>query len=172
MSESATPLSVLYVDDDPMALTLTQLQLLRQGIHTETTSDALEAVGILTTQKLDLILLDSVMPTIDGVEFLQLIRSLNLKHPVVFFTGHGTEELRAMTREFDVLDLLDKQADNSSCRSGCASSTPSTWREVNPLVRLTRSRSILSLRRISSISRLSASIFFCRSAMMEAAPFR
>ena len=60
---------------------------------------------------LDLILLDSVMPTIDGVEFLQLIRSLNLKHPVVFFTGHGTEELRAMTREFDVLDLLDKQAD-------------------------------------------------------------
>ena len=43
--------------------------------------------------------------------FLQLIRSLNLKHPVVFFTGHGTEELRAMTREFDVLDLLDKQAD-------------------------------------------------------------
>ena len=52
MSESATPLSVLYVDDDPMALTLTQLQLLRQGIHTETTSDALEAVGILTTQKL------------------------------------------------------------------------------------------------------------------------
>lgn len=111
MSESATPLSVLYVDDDPMALTLTQLQLLRQGIHTETTSDALEAVGILTTQKLDLILLDSVMPTIDGVEFLQLIRSLNLKHPVVFFTGHGTEELRALTREFDVLDLLDKQAD-------------------------------------------------------------
>lgn len=111
MTESATPFSVLYVDDDPMALTLTQLQLLRQGIHTETTSDALEAVGILTTQKLDLILLDSVMPTIDGVEFLQLIRSLNLKHPVVFFTGHGTEELRALTREFDVLDLLDKQAD-------------------------------------------------------------
>ena len=94
-----------------MALTLTQLQLLREGIHTETTSDALEAVSILTTQELDLILLDSVMPSIDGVEFLQLMRSLNMAHPVVFFTGHGIEELRELTREFDVLDVLDKQSD-------------------------------------------------------------
>lgn len=111
MSDSPTLLRVLYIDDDEMALTLTQLQLLRVGIHTETTSDVLEAVGILTTQEVDLILLDSVMPSIDGVEFLQLIRSLHMKHPVVFFTGHGTEGLRELTREFDVLDILDKQVD-------------------------------------------------------------
>lgn len=111
MSNTIAPLRVLYLDDDQMALTLTQLQLVQEGIHTETTSDALEAVSILTTQKLDLILLDSVMPSIDGVEFLQLMRSLNLTHPVVFFTGHGIEELRELTREFDVLDVLDKQYD-------------------------------------------------------------
>ncbi|MDG1382012.1 MAG: response regulator, partial [Flavobacteriales bacterium] len=56
---------ILYVDDDEMALTLTQCQFLREGIHTETTSDVVEAVSFLTTQPLDLILLDSVMPTID-----------------------------------------------------------------------------------------------------------
>ena len=111
MSDTTAPLRVLYLDDDQMALTLTQLQLVREGIHTETTCDALEAVSILTTQELDLILLDSVMPSIDGVEFLQLMRSLNLTHPVVFFTGHGIEELRELTREFDVLDVLDKQYD-------------------------------------------------------------
>lgn len=105
------PLRVLYVDDDEMALTITQLQLLRAGIHMEATSDALEAVGIMTSQDLDLILLDSVMPTIDGVEFLQLMRSLQLEHPVVFLTGHGVPELREAVREFSVLDVLDKQAD-------------------------------------------------------------
>lgn len=110
MPHRTTPLRVLYVDDDEMALTLTQMQLLRNGIHTEATSDALEAVGILASQDLDLILLDSVMPTIDGVEFLQLIRSLQLEHPVVFLTGHGADELREAVREFDVLDVLDKQA--------------------------------------------------------------
>ena len=69
MTDTAAPLRILYVDDDEMALTLTQLQLLKEGIYTETTTDALEAVSILSTQPIDLILLDSVMPTIDGVEF-------------------------------------------------------------------------------------------------------
>ena len=80
---------------------------MREGIHTKR---CLEAVSILTTQELDL-MLDSVMPSIDGVEFLQLMRSLNLTHPVVFFTGHGIEELRELMREFDVFDVLDKQYD-------------------------------------------------------------
>lgn len=105
------PLRVLYIDDDEMALTITQLQLSRAGIHMEATSDALEAVSIITSQELDLILLDSVMPTIDGVEFLQLMRSLQLEHPVVFLTGHGVQELREAVREFTVLEVLDKQAD-------------------------------------------------------------
>ena len=111
MSHPLSPLRVLYIDDDDMALTLTQLQLLKEGIQTETTSDALEAVGILATQDLDLILLDSVMPAIDGVEMLQLMRSLNIQLPVVFFTGHGVEDLRETVKEFDVLDILDKKSD-------------------------------------------------------------
>ena len=111
MSHPLSPLRVLYIDDDDMALTLTQLQLLKEGIQTETTSDALEAVGILSTQDLDLILLDSVMPAIDGVEMLHLMRSLNIQLPVVFFTGHGVEDLRETVKEFDVLDILDKKSD-------------------------------------------------------------
>lgn len=111
MSHGSTPLRVLYLDDDEMALTMTQLQLLRSGIQMEATSDALEAVGILASQDLDLILVDSVMPTIDGVEFLQLIRLLQLDHPVVFLTGYGVEELRTAVSEFEVLDILDKHQD-------------------------------------------------------------
>jgi len=109
MSSPTPPLRVLYIDDDEMALTLTQLQLLRNGIHTEATSDVLEAVSILASQELDLILLDSVMPSIDGVEFLQLIRSLHLDHPVVFLTGHGADRIEEAVKEFDVLEILDKQ---------------------------------------------------------------
>lgn len=111
MSDLIQPLRVLYIDDDEMALTLTQMQLFRAGIEMEATSEVLEAVGMLTSQDLDLILLDSVMPTIDGVEFLQLMRSLQLDHPVVFLTGHGVEELKEAVREFSVLGVLDKQAD-------------------------------------------------------------
>ena len=109
MATTIQPLRVLYIDDDEMALTMTQLQLLKAGIHMEATSDALEAVGIMATQELDLVLLDSVMPTIDGIEFLHLMRSLQLDFPVVFLTGHGAEQLQELVREFNVLDILDKQ---------------------------------------------------------------
>ena len=111
MNQRSGPLRVLYVDDDEMALTLTQLQLLNAGMVAEATSDILEAVGTLATEKLDLILLDSVMPTIDGVEFLQLMRSLQFNYPVVFLTGFGVEELWEVVQEFEVLGILDKQKD-------------------------------------------------------------
>lgn len=111
MTNASRPLRVLYVDDDEMALTLTQLQLLNAGMVAEATSDTLEAVGMLATEELDLILLDSVMPTIDGVEFLQLMRSLQFQYPVVFLTGFGVEELWEVVQEFDVLGILDKQKD-------------------------------------------------------------
>ena len=110
MATTIQPLRVLFIDDDEMALTMTQLQLLKAGMHMAATSDALEAVGIMATQELDLVLLDSVMPTIDGIEFLHLMRSLQLNFPVVFLTGHGTEQLQELVREFNVLDILDKQA--------------------------------------------------------------
>jgi CheY-like chemotaxis protein len=102
-------LRVLYVDDDEIALNITQCQLLRVDIHTEITSDVVEAVSFLTTQPIDLILLDSVMPTIDGVEFLQLIRSLNLEHPVIFLSGFDLEELKNAVAEYEVVGFLDKQ---------------------------------------------------------------
>ena len=111
MTQRSGPLRVLYVDDDEMALTLTQLQLLNAGMVAEATSDILEAVGTLATETLDLILLDSVMPTIDGVEFLQLMRSLQFNYPVVFLTGFGVEELWEVVQEFEVLGILDKQKD-------------------------------------------------------------
>lgn len=109
MSEEQEPLNVLYLDDDQMALTLTQLQLLKAGIHTEATSDALEAVSILATEHIDMVLLDSVMPNINGTEFLQLMKSLHLETPVVFFTGHAQDELEQSIAEFHVLKVLDKQ---------------------------------------------------------------
>ena len=111
MTKRSGPLRVLSVDDDEMALPLTQLQLLNAGMVAEATSDILEAVGTLATEDLDLILLDSVMPTIDGVEFLQLMRSLQFNYPVVFLTGFGVEELWEVVREFEVLGILDKQKD-------------------------------------------------------------
>lgn len=111
MPPSTALLRVLYIDDDEIALTITQLQLLKAGIHTEATTDALEAVSMLTSQEIDLILIDSVMPTIDGVEFLQLIRSLRLEQPAVFLTGHSVDELREVAVEFTVLDILHKQTD-------------------------------------------------------------
>ena len=109
MTDHSAPLRVLYVDDDEMALTLTQLQLIKAGVHTEATSDPLEAITILSTEPIDVILLDSVMPNIDGLEFLHLMRSLSLEVPVVFFTGFGLEELKSAVDGFNVIGFLDKQ---------------------------------------------------------------
>lgn len=67
--------TVLVVDDNPLNRDLLSRQLARRGYIVETAADGREALDKLAAREFDVVLLDVIMPQMDGVETLQRIRA-------------------------------------------------------------------------------------------------
>ena len=70
-----TPVTVLAVDDQPVNLRLLDAVLTPRGHRVITASSGAEALAVLETEDVDLVLLDIVMPEMDGYEVCRRIRS-------------------------------------------------------------------------------------------------
>ncbi len=87
-------ISVLYVDDELSLLEITQRFLGKTGgFSVRTTTSAAEALDILSSCRFDAILSDYMMPQMDGIEFLKLVRQQDPEVPFILFTGKGREEI-------------------------------------------------------------------------------
>ena len=78
---------ILIVDDD-IGLVMTMSTRLNQaGYITTTTTDGVEALDALKEEKFDLIILDILMPNLDGSSFLAILRSRNDTNnvPIIVF---------------------------------------------------------------------------------------
>ena len=67
--------NVLIVDDVPLNLTLVSKMLSRFNFRIRTASNGLEAMEAVSAEKPSLILLDLMMPVMDGFEVLQLLKA-------------------------------------------------------------------------------------------------
>ena len=114
MTESGT---ILVVDDVPQNVRLLEAILVPKGYEVLTAETGEEAFAVLAKQTPDLILLDIVMPGIDGFEVCRRIRSdpATAYLPVVMITASGDKEkLQAIevgaddfvTKPFDHAELL------------------------------------------------------------------
>lgn len=65
---------ILVVDDDPMAVRLIELSLLAEGFEVITAASAMEGLRAVRTERPDLVLLDIMMPDMDGVEMCRHLR--------------------------------------------------------------------------------------------------
>ncbi|HTN44480.1 MAG TPA: response regulator [Nitrospiria bacterium] len=85
---------VLLVDDTEFYLKLYKTKLLTEGYVVTTANNGLEAIKAITAEKPDIILLDLVMPVMDGFKFLVTIKAdPQLKDiPVVVFSGKGNSD--------------------------------------------------------------------------------
>ncbi|WP_227132598.1 response regulator [Halorubellus salinus] len=106
---------VLHVDDDERILELVQTRLEREfdRLHVETTTSVDDAIDALDDD-VDCIVTDYRMPGDDGLDLLKRIRVADPHVPVVFFTGHGSEEIAADAISAGVTDYLQKGADEST----------------------------------------------------------
>ena len=68
---------VLVVDDEPRILKFLKLRLKASGYEVLTASNGLEALEQLQAQEPDIIVLDVVMPVMDGFETLRQVRALS-----------------------------------------------------------------------------------------------
>jgi DNA-binding response OmpR family regulator len=85
---------LLIIDDDRDTTRLLELILSREGYEVKAINDSCGAVDAAVSYQPDLILLDLMMPVIDGFEVCRNLQSQSqLKHtPIVFFTAKGDPE--------------------------------------------------------------------------------
>jgi adenylate cyclase len=118
------PATVLAVDDQPANLRLLDAVLTPRGHRVITATSGPEALALLETEDVDIVLLDIVMPEMDGHEVCRRIRSIPATEflPVVMITASGTEQ-RLAALESGADDFVTKPFDKSELLARVASLT-------------------------------------------------
>jgi CheY-like chemotaxis protein len=80
--------NILVVEDDPLNRYLICDLLSNEGYQIVEASDGAEALELFCAQRFDLVITDFVMPKLNGLKFIQYLRFLRPKIPVIFMTGH------------------------------------------------------------------------------------
>jgi len=91
---------ILVVDDDPGIREVLATQLGRLNFDTCLAEDGQEAVAVFKKEKPDLVLMDVMMPRMDGLQACEKIRALEKKDartPVIFLTARDSQHDKLST---------------------------------------------------------------------------
>ena len=99
---------ILIVDDEPDMVENCARILARGGHQCFTTTDPAEAVALLESERLDLLLTDLKMPGIDGLELLRRAHDVDPALPVIVITAFATIESAVAAVKEGAFDYLPK----------------------------------------------------------------
>ena len=151
-------MKILVVDDEKLLVKGIKFNLENDGYEVVTGCDGMEAVELAASESPDLIVLDLMMPRLDGLEACTKIREFS-QVPIIMLTAksedmdkllgfeHGADDY--LTKPFNILEL--RRASARSCagparpksrsrsRSSSAATSPSTAAAAAPAARTCRS---------------------------------
>nr|1MVO_A Chain A, PhoP response regulator [Bacillus subtilis] len=99
---------ILVVDDEESIVTLLQYNLERSGYDVITASDGEEALKKAETEKPDLIVLDVMLPKLDGIEVCKQLRQQKLMFPILMLTAKDEEFDKVLGLELGADDYMTK----------------------------------------------------------------
>ena len=101
---------ILIVDDEEHILELLEYNLQQEGYKPITADTGEKALELIEAEEIDLVLLDWMLPGIDGIDVLKSIRSSsnNSKLPVILLTAKGDEISKVAGLEIGADDYLSK----------------------------------------------------------------
>jgi DNA-binding response OmpR family regulator len=103
-----TEASILVVDDEPMVREVLSRYLSKEGFDVTAAADGDEAIARYGDDAPDLVLLDLMLPKIDGYEVLRRIRERGGSTPVIMLTAKGEETDRIVGLELGADDYVTK----------------------------------------------------------------
>ena len=105
---------ILVVDDEPHFLEVITIRLEANDYEVITACNGNEALEKIKSEKPDAVLLDILMPGIDGLEVLKKIRKTDSKLPVYMLTAFSTDERFRMANKFGASGFIVKTTDDIS----------------------------------------------------------
>lgn len=101
---------ILSVDDEKDVTDLLQFHLTRAGYEVTTAASGREALLAVSARRPDLILLDLMLPDIDGLGVCEILRrdAATATIPIVILTAWATPDVRGIGLELGALDYLTK----------------------------------------------------------------
>ena len=99
---------ILVVDDESELLRAMRIRLASWGYDVLTATDGKEAIQLVKKEVPDAVILDIMMPQMDGIETLKGIRHYNKEIPVFMLTAFGDEERFEKTRKLGISGFIQK----------------------------------------------------------------
>ncbi|CAK9435286.1 uncharacterized protein LODBEIA_P57490 [Lodderomyces beijingensis] len=99
---------VLLVEDDNVCIQLCRKFLVKYGCQVTVVTDGLNAISTVENTKYDLVLMDIVMPNLDGATATSVIRSFDTKTPIIAMTGNIEDNDLVTYLQNGMSDILAK----------------------------------------------------------------
>jgi len=99
---------VLIVDDVPELAALLERQIRKHGFETVVANTGAQALAVARSGFLGIILLDLMLPDVNGLELLDELQAINKDNPVLIMTAHATVDLATEALKKGALDFLEK----------------------------------------------------------------
>lgn len=103
---------ILIADDEPEMTMVLQALLRREHYSVDIVGNGQDALDYGLTENYDCLILDIMMPKLDGIEVLQALRARNVSVPVLLLTAKSQVEDRVLGLDSGADDYLPKPFDN------------------------------------------------------------
>lgn len=104
-------IKILVVDDDIDICDYMQLVLAQNGYDVKTQTDATAAISDLKADDYHVIILDLMMPEINGTELIEEIRKFDKDIAIIVFTGYPSVDTAVVSLRYKVDDYIRKPFD-------------------------------------------------------------
>ena len=99
--------TIMVVDDEPRLVSLVEAYLTQEGFRVVTAGDGRQALFLARQEKPDLIVLDIMMPEMDGYDFMRLHRK-EQETPIILLTARVEDDDKVLGLELGADDYLTK----------------------------------------------------------------
>lgn len=101
-------LHILVVDDEQVVLDSVKKHLKKENYEIHTALLAREALEIMDSSPIDMVLTDLMMPEIDGLELMQEVKTRSPLTPVIMITGYATINTALQATQLGAFDYIAK----------------------------------------------------------------
>jgi DNA-binding NtrC family response regulator len=102
------PASILVTDDDPDMRRLLRNFLVRDGYRVIEAANGNEAILLVESERIDVVILDREMPGMNGLDVLSLLHRRSPRTPVIFITAFGGPDVAEECRRRGACQYIEK----------------------------------------------------------------